>query len=122
MRKFIKPADIVIIAVVLVVSFLITSFAAQGGTKYVVIYVNGNEFGRYSLPNNQRQSVEVSTQYGNNTVIIDKDKVWVSETSCKDKVEINAGYINKAGQSLVCLPNRLVVTVEGRILTDATAF
>lgn len=122
MRKFIKPVDIIIALIILLASVLITCLFAQGGASYAVIYVNGTEFGRYSLPSNQKQIIEVSTQYGHNTVVVEKDKVWVSETTCKDKLEVNAGYINKSGQSLVCLPNRLVVTVEGRSLTDATSF
>lgn len=122
MIKYIKPVDIIVVAVILICTLSVVALFTNNGAQYAVIYVNGTEFGRYSLYNNDEQIIEVSTEYGNNTVVIFGQKVWVSETDCKDRVEINAGSIEKAGQSLVCLPNRLVVTVEGRILTDATAF
>lgn len=122
MRKYIKPVDIIVVAFIIICSLIITYFFTYDGAHYAVIYVNGSEFGRYNLYNEKKQEVKISTEYGSNVVVIDKQKVWVSETSCKDKVEVNAGMISRPGQSLVCLPNRLVITVEGRILTDATAF
>ena len=122
MRKFIKPVDLIIVFAVLVWSFLITYLFTADGAQYAVIYSDGKEYGRYSLENNQSQEIEVATKYGRNVVIIENKKVFVKESDCKDKVEIKAGSISKGGQSLVCLPNRLVVTIEGRTQTDATAF
>ena len=120
MRKFIKPVDLIVVFIVLISSFLITCLFSSGVAQNVVIYVNGNEYGRYNIES--KQIIEVETEYGRNVVNIDNKSVWVSETNCKDKVEINAGSISKSGQSLVCLPNRLVVAIEGRTKTDATAF
>ncbi len=122
MRKFIKPVDLLVVLVVVICSLLTTHMFAADGTQYAVIYVNGKEYGRYSLDNNQLQEIEVATEYGRNVIVIENKNVSVKESDCKDKVEINAGSISRGGQSLVCLPNRLVVTVEGRIQTDATAF
>lgn len=122
MRKFIKPFDLVVILVVLACSFSVTWLFASNGTQYAVVYVNGAEYGRYNLEETQSRTVEVTTEFGRNVVVIDNKNVWISDTTCKDKVEVNAGKINHSGQSLVCLPNRLVVTIEGRIQTDATAF
>ena len=122
MIKFIKVLDVIVVAVILICSLIVTLSLADDGAEYAVIYVNGNEYGRYSLDSDKKQIVDVSTEYGHNVVVIDKQKVFVTETDCMDKVEIAAGEISKPGQSLVCLPNRLVITVEGRIITDATAF
>lgn len=122
MRKFLKPVDVVVVLVVLLCSLLISLLYTDSNAHFAMIYVNGKEYGRYNLNNEKKQVVEISTGYGYNVVVIENKKVSVSETSCKDKVEINAGEISRPGQSLVCLPNRLVVTVEGRIHTDATTF
>ena len=122
MKKYIKLLDIIVVSIILVCTLAVTGLYAYDGAEYAVIYVNGNEYGRYSLGNPDRQTIDVYTEYGYNIVIVEDKKVWVSESDCKDKIEINAGKISRSGQSLVCLPNRLVVTVEGRILTDATAF
>ena len=120
MRKYIKLVDLIIVLIVLISSIFMTRIFARDVARYAIICVNGNEYGRYNI--DKKQTIEVVTQYGRNVVVIDDKKVWVSETDCKDKVEVNAGSISKPGQSLVCLPNRLVVTIEGGTVTDATAF
>jgi len=122
MKKFIKPVDIVVVAVIVICSLLITWLFAYDGAKYAVVYVDGNEYGRYSLNKDEKQIIEISSSFGRNVIEIEKGKVLVLETTCPDKTEINAGAISKSGQSLVCLPNRLVISIEGRIVTDATAF
>ena len=35
----------------------------------------------------------------------------MSEANCHDQLCVKQGRINKVGQSIVCLPNRVVITV-----------
>ena len=54
------------------------------------------------------------TQYDSyNTVRIKGGKVSVTEASCKNQVCVKHAAISAAGESIVCLPNRLVVSIEG---------
>ncbi len=54
------------------------------------------------------------TQYDSyNTVRIKDGKVSVTEASCKNQVCVKHAAISAAGESIVCLPNRLVVSIEG---------
>lgn len=122
MRSIFRIGDIFVIAVIVVVSVVLMFLPVFGRADYAVIYVNGNEFGRFALNSRESETVMVSTDYGFNVVKIENGKVWVTESNCKDKLEMKAGAISRAGQSLVCLPNRMVVTVEGSVNTDATAF
>lgn len=48
-----------------------------------------------------------------NIVEISGGRVSVSESSCKNQVCVRHGSISGPGQSIVCLPNRLVVSIEG---------
>lgn len=48
-----------------------------------------------------------------NIVEIKNGSVSVSEASCKNQVCVRHGSISRAGESIVCLPNRLVITIEG---------
>ena len=48
-----------------------------------------------------------------NVVIIDSGSVSVSEASCKNQVCVRHGSISHPGESIVCLPNRLIVSIEG---------
>ncbi len=40
-------------------------------------------------------------------------KVWVTDADCADKTCEHTGKIGRAGQSIVCLPNSVVVTING---------
>lgn len=38
-------------------------------------------------------------------------KIAISEISCPDHLCVKTGYIGSAGQSIICLPNRLVIKI-----------
>lgn len=50
---------------------------------------------------------------GYNHVVINGGKVSVTDADCPDKVCINSGEIEKNGQTIVCMPHRMVVEIEG---------
>lgn len=81
----------------------------------VKIEINGKYYAQYSLKNlHEPKQVRIETEYGYNLLLLEQGQVTVLESSCKDKLEMNAGTINRAGQQLVCLPNRLVVRLDGK--------
>ncbi len=121
MRKFLKLGDLIVVAIILLLTVILAIKPAFSDALFVVIHVDGKEYGRYSLTDNKK-IIEISTDFGHNTVVISDGAVYVTQSSCKDKVEIKAGAISDVGQALVCLPNRVVVTVEGGAKTDATTF
>ena len=46
-------------------------------------------------------------------ITIDKGYVFVQETDCPNRLCRAQGKISKAGQSIVCIPAELIITVEG---------
>ncbi len=48
------------------------------------------------------------------TVVISGGYVWVENSDCRDKTCEHTGKINRAGQSIVCLPNGVVVSITGQ--------
>ncbi|MDU0939302.1 MAG: NusG domain II-containing protein [Clostridiales bacterium] len=50
---------------------------------------------------------------GHNMVRIQGGKVRIIDADCPDKVCVHTGAIDKAGQTIVCLPHRLVVEISG---------
>ena len=74
----------------------------------VFITVDGNEFGMYNLNENKR--IEVSEH---NIVVIEGGKVYMEWADCPDKLCINQGKIAKTGQTIICLPNKVMVTIKG---------
>ena len=47
------------------------------------------------------------------TVVIEGGCVWVKDSTCRDKTCEHTGKISRAGQSIVCLPAEVVITIVG---------
>lgn len=58
-----------------------------------------------------------------NTVTVRGGAVCVSDADCPDRICVRTGWISADGETIVCLPHRLVVTVTGGAAggTDAEA-
>lgn len=68
----------------------------------------------FSKPLTEASGVfEVTSKEGKLKVKVQDGKVWVSESSCKDKICINSGSISRTGESIVCLPNRITISIKG---------
>jgi hypothetical protein len=50
--------------------------------------------------------------------ISESGRVRVTESTCPDKICVRTGWISRPGQSIVCLPNRVVVRIEGSEVRD----
>ena len=78
---------------------------------YAVIYIDGEEFER--LPLDEDIEFPVATKAGENIVVISGGKVSVTEADCPDKLCVKQGKIDRQGETIVCLPHKLVVEIEG---------
>ena len=95
-------------AVVLAVVFFLIPGEKQGNTA--VITIDGREYGRYSLSKDQTIEI-VDDEKGKNTVIIRDNAAHMEEADCPDGYCIYRGNISRAGETIVCLPHRLVVEI-----------
>jgi len=105
--------DIFIILFILLLSVLflvINSVGAYKNSDSVIITVNGSIYGQYPL--NINNEIAVSTEFGCNTVIIDNNSVYVSNATCKEGLCVNEGRISKTNQSVICMPNRLCISIS----------
>jgi hypothetical protein len=50
---------------------------------------------------------------GENTVLVEPGRICISEADCPDKVCVHQGYIENGVVPIVCLPNQLVIRIEG---------
>lgn len=106
--------------VILVIALLAFALAAFGGVSLysrlsmnkpeAVVYLDGVEQGRYPL--SEDTTVEIRQGIGWNILQIRDGKADITEASCPDKVCVNHRPVNGQGESLVCLPNKMVVEIE----------
>ncbi len=53
----------------------------------------------------------IESKYGHNTIEIGPDYVRVIEASCPNKLDIKQGKISYSGESIICIPNHLSITI-----------
>lgn len=113
MFKIIKKADIILFVILVVLSVVLSVAVAFGSVdgSQVVVTVAGEPYGTYRL--NQDQEVTVKQRNHVNKFIIKGGKVQMMESDCKNKICIHDGAISKTHQTLVCLPNRVVIEIKG---------
>ncbi|HIU48220.1 MAG TPA: NusG domain II-containing protein, partial [Candidatus Avimonoglobus intestinipullorum] len=56
---------------------------------------------------------------GTNTVVIHDGEVYMESADCPDQLCVKQGKIHDAGRDIVCLPNRVVVSVSKESTVDA---
>lgn len=52
----------------------------------------------------------------NNKILVEKGRIRVIESDCPDQVCVRTGWLTKTGELAVCVPNRLMIKIEGENL------
>ena len=101
----------------LILGLLLIGGAALGLTllfrspgDWVVVEVDGEIFGRYPLDENTSIRIETGAD-GYNVLKIADGYASVTEASCPDKLCVRQHKISRSDETIVCLPNRVVVSV-----------
>ena len=84
----------------------------KSGTE-IVITRDGETYGTYSL--SEDQTIEITGEDGNvtNVLVIRDGEAYMKEADCPDKLCVHQKAISAENENIVCLPNRIVVTVTG---------
>ena len=112
-----KPnaADLLIVAAVLLLAaaafFRFFPGGAQDGAAVAVITVDGAAVER--LPLSQPAERSYTANGYTLRVVVENSTVRVAQADCPSQDCVHTGAISRPGQSIVCLPARLTVTIEG---------
>ena len=101
---------VIMLAILIGVVFWIKTGNGEGNT--VVVYREGEKIQELSLNKNTEVFIEIS--YTNKLVVKDK-KVAIVESDCPGMDCVHSGWISGKGRSLVCLPNRVEIRIEGEV-------
>ena len=120
-KRFLRN-DIILIAVL----FL---FAAVGGVylfffreagSTVTVTIDGEAYGVYSLSEDITEDIftgENNEQF--NRLVIKDGKAFVEKASCPDGICSDHSPVYRDGESIICLPNKVVITVNADSSADA---
>lgn len=106
--------DIIVIAAILLASvglLLAMTLTKEEGNS-VVVEIDGATVATYSLDKNG----EYSLNGGTNVLVIEDGKAYLNYSNCPDHTCEKTGKIRYVGQSIICLPNKIAITIKG----DAT--
>ena len=79
----------------------------------VVVTVNGEVFGTYSLAEDMVVEIRTGEQGCEyNRLVIRDGKAYVEAATCPDGICAEHKPISREGESIVCLPHRVVITVR----------
>ena len=110
--KIIKTGDWFIIILFCALIIISTKFLwnlPQG--EYLQIYKNNEILATYSL--NQKVTKIINGEKGETKIIIDNGKVRFTSAPCTKKYCIHQGWINKANQIIICIPNKISISILG---------
>lgn len=105
--------DWFLIAAILASAMLIFIFLMlfqQKGAR-VVVTVDGKRLAAYSL--DETVSKDIESSFGVNHLVIEGGVATVTDADCKDKLCVYQKAISRKGETIVCLPHKLVITIEG---------
>lgn len=114
-----KKLDYVIIIALILVSLLSSGIILYSSahtkyqSQYIEIQVDGEFYKKIPFNSSTEETIDLKTKLGENIIRISKGYVQILDADCPDKVCVKDGSISKPGQSLVCLPNRVVVEIKG---------
>ncbi len=113
MKKRFGKNDIILLIVLLLCALIfwgLSSYLGKEKGNLIQITVDGELYGTYDLNKNQTIDVKIKGEV-TNTVVIAEQKVYMQNANCPDKLCKKQGKKDKDGQTIVCLPNKVVVTV-----------
>ncbi len=118
----IKKNDIILIGVIVVLALaviLFLSLSKKEGSR-VVVTVDKKPYQTFDLNKDTTFTVE-DGQGGYNTFMIENNTVDMLEASCPDKICVNHKPIRYNHESIVCLPNKVVLTIESEENSEVDA-
>lgn len=110
-RKYLTGAEAGILAVLALALAVWLLIPKTAGAR-AVLARGGEELGRYALDKPCRVAVSGANGFAL-TLVIKDGAAHVEDSTCPDLICQRHSPISKAGESIVCLPGQVSVTVEG---------
>ncbi len=94
----------------LCVAAMILSSRMSGDGCTAVVRKNGEVIYEINL---EKVDTPYTLDVGGNVLLVEKGQISVKSADCPDGLCVKQGPISKPSQTIVCLPNRLTITIEG---------
>lgn len=123
MHRKIRKRDMMFLLVTAVVCMALLGYYYLGhGDKgaIAVVTVDGEVYGEYQLDEDQVVEIKKDGKVTNTLTIADH-KADMTDADCPDLLCVHQKAISKDGETIVCLPNKVVITVKSNEKSDMDA-
>lgn len=120
--KMIRPFDWIIVGLLLIGAFIPYGIFAykehQQNTQpqnVLTAYVShdGKQVYKVQLTNHEgKTTYRYNDEHDWNVIEVTDNKIAITEANCPDQVCVRRGQISKAGETIVCLPHKLLVEIK----------
>lgn len=113
MMKMITPADKILIVVLLLCtigSFFTKNLLASQGS---LVIIELRDMPVYKGDLTEDRKITIRGAFGDVRVQIKEGKVAVVYAECPNKVCVRTGWRSFSGESIICVPNRLIIRILG---------
>ena len=112
-----KPLDALVVLAVIALGVAVSLWVYGGKTDSTALTATGKHRGevieQVSLSAlTESKTIDLDGTY-HLTVLLERDGVTVTESDCPGQDCVHTGKITQSGQSIVCLPEQVVVTLTG---------
>jgi hypothetical protein len=114
-----KKGDLIIILILVAAAaswFGINKLGESKDERQIVIETNGSVYKTIPMKLGMKnQDIHIDLENGKFIdIAVDENGAYVKDVICPDKICQKTGLVSKVGQSIVCLPNKVVVYIEGK--------
>ena len=110
--QILTKADVVlVVAVTAWAGALVVGSGSQGQGRWLVVEVRGSEKGSHSM--SEARIIRVEGPLGVTEIEISADGARVVRAPCRNEICVRAGWIRRTGEVTVCIPNRVLLRLEG---------
>ena len=113
--KTIRKRDIYLILAILGIAaatFAYGHFSHRPPAVTAQIQVDGTVVKTLDLSQDTEITVS-SANGGYNRLVVKGGEIWCSEASCPDKICVHQGRKHLSSDTIVCLPNQMIITITG---------
>ena len=108
-RKIIADLILIFCVVLVALSVFLVAFLKSEDGVFVSVRIGDGESVMYSLS----EDGEYKLLGGKNILVIKDGKAYMSHADCPDKTCVRTGAISKTGEQIICLPNRVYISIIG---------
>ncbi len=102
---------VVVVLVALVAAGVAATYILGASTDARVTHIQDADGATYDMPLGEDATLVVESSAGKNVVVVKGGAVCVSEADCPNLDCVHQGEISNAGQQIICLPHKLVVSI-----------